>query len=147
MFRKPISSPQKSTCPVIGIPLMSINEISSNRLLRLVTRRREQRERGRAVILTALMMVFTIPIVGLAIDAGLLYAVRGRLSAACDAASLATARNLNLGLTLSQQTAATTARGTAFFNANFPPGYMGTSRITPRFVIAQVNVSTLDVIT
>src|SRR5258708_245091 len=81
MFRKPISSPQKSTCPVIGIPLMSINEISSNRLPRLVTRRREQRERGRAVILTALMMVFTIPIVGLAIDAGLLYVVRGRLSA------------------------------------------------------------------
>ncbi len=126
---------------------MSINEISSNRLPRLVTRRREQRERGRAVILTALMMVFTIPIVGLAIDAGLLYVVRGRLSAACDAASLATARNLNLGLTLSQQTAAATARGTAFFNANFPPGYMGTSGITPSIVIAQVNLSTLGVTT
>jgi Flp pilus assembly protein TadG len=80
------------------------------------------RERGIAVMLTAFLLVFTIPAVGLAIDAGVLYLVRSKLSSACDAAALATARNLNLGLTLEDQQANAIARGTAFFNANFPAG-------------------------
>jgi len=100
-----------------------------------------------AVLLTAIMLLFTLPAVGLAIDAGLLYVVRGRLTAACDAASLATARNLNVGLTLAEQTAAALARGDAFFRANFPNGYLGTTGTTPAFVLAQTNLSTLTVTT
>lgn len=114
---------------------------------RPVTRHREQRERGIAVMLTALMMVFTIPIVGLAVDAGVLYLVRAHLTSACDAASLATARNLNMGLTLAQQIAGATTRGNAFFNANFPNGYMGTWATTPTITVAQTNMSTLTVTT
>lgn len=103
------------------------------------------RERGIAVMLTAFLLVFTIPAVGLAIDAGVLYLVRSKLSSACDAAALATARNLNLGLTLEDQRANAIARGTAFFNANFPAGYLGTSNVTPIINIAQTTLNTLTV--
>lgn len=127
---------------------MSTSAISSEpRPRRAVSRRREARERGLAVILTAIMLLFTIPAVGLAIDAGLMYVIRGRLTAACDAASLATARNLNLGLTLTEQTAAATARGTAFFTANFPSGYLGTTGTVPVISVAQTNLSTLTATT
>ncbi|MBL8238410.1 MAG: VWA domain-containing protein [Bryobacterales bacterium] len=131
---------------------MSTNATSSSAaapvlLRRGISRRREQRERGLAVMLTAIMLLFTLPAVGLAIDAGLLYVIRGRLTAACDAASLATARNLNVGLTLAEQTAAALARGDAFFRGNFPDGYLGTSGTTPSFALAQTNMSTLTVTT
>lgn len=115
--------------------------------LQPVSRRREQRERGIAVILTAIMLLFILPAVGLAIDAGLLYVIRGRLTAACDAASLATARNLNLGATLAAQEAAAIIRGQAFFAANFPSGYLGTGTTTPVITLAQTNVSLLSVTT
>jgi hypothetical protein len=123
---------------------MSINGTSSKAPVR---RRRESRESGMAVMLTAIMLLFTIPTVGLAIDAGLLYVIRGRLTAACDAASLATARNLNLGLTLAEQTASASVRGTAFFSANFPTGYLGTTGTTPSITVAQSNLNTLTVTT
>lgn len=108
---------------------------------------RAARQRGIAVMLTALMLVGTIPIVGLAIDAGLLYLIRARLSSACDAAALATARNLNLGMNLADQIANATARGTAFFNANFPSGYLGTASVTPTISVEQTAMNTLSVTT
>lgn len=98
-----------------------------------------------AVILTALMLLFVIPAVGLVIDAGLLYLIRGRLTAVCDAAALATARNLNLGLTLEAQSAAAIQRGQAFFQANFPSGYLGTSGTTPSISVAQSDMSGITV--
>ena len=110
-----------------------------------VSASRAAREKGIAVMLTAFMLIFTIPIVGLAIDAGLLYVVRAKLSSACDAAALATARNLNLGLTLAEQTSAATTRGTAFFGANFPAGYMGTYNTTPTITVTQAPLNTLSV--
>lgn len=110
-----------------------------------VTRRREARERGIAVILTAMMMLFTIPAVGLAIDAGLLYLIRARMSAACDAASLATARNLNLGQTLAEQIGNATARGQVYFNANFPTNYLGVTAPAVQIQVTQLNLSTLRV--
>jgi Flp pilus assembly protein TadG len=120
----------------------------SNRLgSKPVTRRREERERGMAVMLTGIMLLFIIPAVGLAIDAGVLYVIRGRLTAACDAASLATARNLNLGMTLAEQSATAIARGENFFYANFPNGYLGTSGTTPVITLGQTNSSTLTVTT
>jgi Flp pilus assembly protein TadG len=106
---------------------------------------RAAREKGIAVMLTAFMLIFTIPIVGLAIDAGMLYLIRAKLSAACDAAALATARNLNLGLTLAEQTTSATQRGTAFFNANFPVGYMGTTSAVPTITVTQATLNTLNV--
>jgi Flp pilus assembly protein TadG len=106
---------------------------------------RAAREKGIAIMLTAFMLIFTIPIVGLAIDAGMLYLIRAKMSAACDAAALATARNLNLGLTLAEQTSSAVQRGTAFFNANFPPGYMGTNNSVPTITVTQATLNTLNV--
>ena len=103
------------------------------------------RERGMAVMLTALLLVFTIPAVGLAIDAGVLYLVRSKLSSACDAAALATARNLNLGQTIDEQMAAAQTRGIAFFDANFPTGYLGTTGVTPNIVIDRSSTNTITV--
>lgn len=120
---------------------------SEPRRPRPLSRRREQREKGLAVLLTAIMLLFTLPAVGLAIDAGLLYVIRGRLTAACDAASLATARNLNLGVTLAAQESAAMLRGAAFFAANFPNGYLGTGTTTPTITLTQTNLSTLTVAT
>lgn len=131
---------------------MSISAASSNSLAERrgpqpVSRTREARESGTAVILTGLMLLFTIPAVGLAIDAGVLYVVRARLASACDAASLATARNLNLGITLAEQEVAAKARGAAFFTANFPDSYMSTSGTQKTITLAQLNASTITVTT
>ncbi|MBM3753721.1 MAG: VWA domain-containing protein [Acidobacteria bacterium] len=125
---------------------MSINAtFSSSSPKPHVTRRREARERGIAVILTAMMLLFTMPAVGLAIDAGLLYLIRARMSAACDAASLATARNLNLGQTLAEQIGNATARGQVYFNANFPNNYLGVATPAVNIQVTQLNMNTLRV--
>ncbi|MCX6587512.1 MAG: VWA domain-containing protein [Acidobacteria bacterium] len=109
------------------------------------TRPNTARERGIALMLTSLLLVFTIPVVGLAIDAGFLYLVRSKLSAACDAAALATARNLNLGQSLEEQRANAQNRGIAFFNANFPAGYLGTTDVTPNIIISDTSLNTITV--
>jgi Flp pilus assembly protein TadG len=88
---------------------------------------RRKREKGIAVLITALSMILVIPTVGLAIDAGFLYAIRAKLSAATDAAALAAARSLSVGLTLEAQAGSADARARAFFDANFPDGFLNTS--------------------
>ncbi len=50
---------------------------------------RRARQKGFALILTSLMMVFIVSLMGMAVDAGVLFAIRGRLSSAVDAAALA----------------------------------------------------------
>src|ERR1700716_3584582 len=79
----------------------------------------------------ALLMVST----GLAVDSGRAYLVKAQLSKAVDGAALGAARMLNTG----------DPRGQAvrIFNANFPPGYLGTSSATdpttdPNFFTSQV---------
>lgn len=88
---------------------------------------RRGRRRGFAIILTALMLTFIIPLVGLVIDVGIMYSIRARLSAACDAAALAAARSLAVGITLADQEAAARSRAETFFKANFPLGMMESS--------------------
>jgi Mg-chelatase subunit ChlD len=77
-----------------------------------------------AVVITALMLTFVIPIVGLTIDAGVLYVIKAKLQAASDAAALAAARSLSVGMTLAEQEGTARARATAFFHANYPDGMM-----------------------
>jgi Flp pilus assembly protein TadG len=88
--------------------------------------KRNRRERGMALMITAIAMLFVVPFVGLSIDAGLAYVVRGRLSAALDSAALAAGRGLNLGTDIPTAQSSAITAATNFFNANFPPGYMGT---------------------
>ena len=87
---------------------------------------RRVQQQGIMVMIMAIMMSMIIPIIGLAIDAGALYVVRGRLSAAVDAAALAAGRSVNLANTVSAATSAAQTTAQQFFSANFPNGYMGT---------------------
>lgn len=104
---------------------------------------RSPRERGIAVFLAAVMMFFTVGTVGLAIDGGLAYLVKGRLMAAVDAASLGAARGLNLGEDIAAANTAATTSARRFFKANFPDNYMGTdptrTTVTPTFTVLQSN--------
>jgi Mg-chelatase subunit ChlD len=90
-------------------------------------RTREQRQKGFALVLTTLCMLMMIPTVGLAIDAGFLYAIKAKLQAATDAAALAAARSLSVGIDMAAQENSARARARSFFDANFPNAYLQTS--------------------
>jgi Flp pilus assembly protein TadG len=88
---------------------------------------RRRRQSGAAIVIFSLLVVTVIiPMVGLAVDGGILYILQAKLSQACDAAALAGGRNLNNGNDTATQTANAEATMTAFFNANFPSGTWNT---------------------
>ena len=70
-------------------------------------------ERGQTIIVFALLFSTLVLFTGLALDAGLLYATKAKLSSSVDGACLAGMKNLTLG-----QTTATTL-ATNIFNANY----------------------------
>jgi Flp pilus assembly protein TadG len=76
-------------------------------------------EEGIALIYMARFLTALLLSTGLAVDTGRAYVVKAQLSKAVDGAALGAARMLNSG----------NPRGeaTRIFNANFPPGYLGTS--------------------
>jgi Mg-chelatase subunit ChlD len=110
-------------------------------------RNRRKFSKGIAVLVTSVAMVFIIPAVGLSIDAGMLYAVKARLSAASDAASLAAARSLSVGLTIDEQRANAIATAQRFFRANFPTGYMGTRSSSVSAVVDESALKVRTVLT
>lgn len=85
-----------------------------------------RKERGFVLLLTVLTMLAVLPIIGMAVDIGMVFLIQTRLSAAIDAAALAGARSFNRGLDLSTQTTNAQATALKYFRANFPRGYMGT---------------------
>lgn len=107
--------------------------------------RRSRKQKGIAIIVTALSMMLIIPIVGLAIDASFLYAIRARMSAGADAAALAAARALNKGETLAEQEQDAINRALAFYNANFPPGFLATSNQEVNVTVAETAYRTRTV--
>ena len=110
------------------------------------TRRAQNvRERGIAVLLTAITLTVLIPIVGLAIDGAIAYAVKAKLSSACDAAALAAARSLSRGLTLGAQSDAAVARANSFFDANMPTGVLMTSNKNVTVAVAESGYRTRTV--
>ncbi|HEX4593865.1 MAG TPA: vWA domain-containing protein [Bryobacteraceae bacterium] len=88
-------------------------------------------ERGISLIFTAMTLVFIVPMVGLAIDAGILYTVKGKLQMAVDAASLAAARALSRGNDDTSQQSNAKAVAEEYVLLNFPSGYFNVS--TPTF--------------
>jgi Flp pilus assembly protein TadG len=85
------------------------------------------RRRGFVLILLALVLLVLVGMVGLAVDLGVAYFLKARLSQAADAASLAGARSLSRGADITTQTASAQAVATNFFNANFPNGFWGST--------------------
>ena len=75
-------------------------------------------QRGSSVILfTMLSILLLIPLLGLAVDASVMYLMKAKLSSAVDAAAIATARSLNLSTSPTQQGPAEIV-GKTFFYAN-----------------------------
>lgn len=93
-------------------------------------------ERGIVLVLYALMMLFiVVPVVGLAIDAGIMYMIKGKLQTAVDGAALGAARSLSANVSLANQESNAGAAGIANYHANFPNNWMA---VTP------VNDPTVD---
>jgi Flp pilus assembly protein TadG len=86
--------------------------------VRKFTGRFARDERGAAIILVAFVVVVLCLVAGVAIDSARGYLLKSRLSGALDAAGLAGARVMHL------TPAERDADIYAYFNANFPPGFM-----------------------
>jgi Flp pilus assembly protein TadG len=97
------------------------------------------------IMLSLMVAVVMLPLVGLAIDGSVLYLIQAKLSAAVDAATLAAARSLSVGLDLDSQTASATATAQSFFSANFPTGYWKTTNLSVSTTVAQTAYKTRTV--
>ena len=91
------------------------------------------REDGQVLVFLALSMVVLLGIAGLAIDGGIAYGVKAKLSSAIDAAALAAA---NATGDSSGGYAAAIAAGTARFNANYPAGYLNSTPSAPTIIVS-----------
>ncbi len=103
---------------------------------------RPVRKGAALLMLTLMLTVVVIPLIGLAIDGGMAYLVQTRLSAACDAAALAGARSLSVGLSLDSQLASATATINQYVEANFPTGMYRTSSLNVTSNIVQTSYKT-----
>ncbi len=95
-----------------------------------MNRRSRKSEKGIALLVTTAGLIVIVPVIGLAIDAGFLYTISARLTAATDAAAIAAARSLSVGMTVAEQETEAKARARAFFDANFPDTQFNTSNKT-----------------
>lgn len=75
-------------------------------------------KKGQVLILVALTLVLVLALGGLAVDVGVAYVVKTKLSSAVDAAALAAGRVVS-------QASAREAEAQKFFYANFPQGLLG----------------------
>jgi len=101
---------------------------------------RRRNQRGVVTLLYTLMMLFIIiPMVGLAIDAGIIYTIKGKLQASVDGASLAAARSLNLNQSVTQQNGPTTTFAISVFHANFPNNWMAVNPVPDPTVTIATN--------
>lgn len=96
----------------------------------------DRREQGNVAITTALALVPLLALVGLSVDAGRAYLIESKLSQALDAAGLAGGR------VMFESTRDSDIQ--AFFNANFPAGYLGAS-VSPLAISADANGENLAV--
>ena len=85
------------------------------------------REKGVSLILGTVAMVMIVPMLGLFVDVGILYAAKARLQSSVDGAALAAARALNLGQSVTQETTYAQQNAVNWFYANFPSGNWSTS--------------------
>lgn len=83
-------------------------------------------KKGSVTTLFTLTLFFVVvPVVGLAIDSGLLFAIKAKLQTSTDGAALAAARSLSRGISLDAQQGSATATAQKFFNANIQNGWLG----------------------
>ncbi|ASL47511.1 hypothetical protein bAD24_III08955 [Burkholderia sp. AD24] len=85
------------------------------------------RQRGSVSIIVAVSLIALLGILGLAVDSGLGYMVKARLDAATDGAVIAAGEAVTRGNNQTQQTANAQQAATAFFAANYPAGFLGST--------------------
>src|ERR1700676_1601041 len=103
-------------------------------------------QRGVAMImLTVMMTTVLVPLVGLAVDGGILFMTKAKLQLAVDAAALAGGRSLSVGLDLASQTVSCTNTVQSYFAANFPTGWFWSSNPNVAVNIAQTPFKTRTV--
>ncbi|MFM0739342.1 VWA domain-containing protein [Paraburkholderia xenovorans] len=78
-------------------------------------------------IIVAASLIALLGILGLAIDSGLGYMIKARLDAATDGAVIAAGEAVTRGSNQTQQTANAQQAATAFFAANYPAGFLGST--------------------
>ncbi len=88
--------------------------------------RRNQRS-GVILMLACFCMPVLMGMMGLAVDASVLYAIKTKLQMAVDGAALAGLRAMSLSQTSSSQTSLVTGVATTWFTANFAGNYLGAS--------------------
>jgi Flp pilus assembly protein TadG len=102
------------------------------------TKRRNQR--GIAIFVSCVMMVIAIPMMGLAIDATVLYVVKSRLQGAVDGAALAATKALAHGTDDATQIASAKAAAATYVMLNYPASYFFTTNVT----VSQATDVTVD---
>jgi len=99
---------------------------------------RRSKESGVTLLLGTVSLLFIVPMIGLAVDVGFLYATKSRLQASVDGAALAAARALSIGSSLASQTTSAQNNAVNWFYANFPNNYFATQNTV--MTAANVNV-------
>jgi len=105
-------------------------------------RRSNERKRGFAFIYVTLVgALLLLPMAGLAVDFGVLYNVKARLQTATDAAAIGAGYMLHATTDLSNpaQVAAIEATAQAYFNANYPNHYFGSTVVSYSAVAASTS--------
>ncbi len=106
--------------------------------------------KGVALILSTFAILMIGGLIGLAIDGGIAFFLKARLSQAMDAASLAGANSLARGINDAAQTANAQATAQNFYYANFPSHFWGCTVPAPTVTVtlgtgANVNVRYVQV--
>ncbi|MFM0042249.1 VWA domain-containing protein [Paraburkholderia sediminicola] len=84
-------------------------------------------QKGSVSIIVAVSLVALLGIIGLVVDSGFGYMIKARLDAATDGAVIAAGEAVTRGNNQTQQTANAQQAATAFFAANYPTGFLGSS--------------------
>jgi len=81
--------------------------------------------KGQVLVIVALLMLGLVALAALALDLGMAYGVKAKLNAAVDTASYEAAKALGQGGEESSMKTKAIEIATAYFNANYPSGYLG----------------------
>ncbi|CAG4893406.1 vWA domain-containing protein [Paraburkholderia gardini] len=105
-----------------------------------------KRQQGAVSVIVVFALVALLGVLGLAIDSGFGYLIRTRLDAAADGAALAAGHAVTRGDNQADQTTNAQQAAAAFFSANYPANFLGStaSMDTPSITFASGTV-TIDV--
>lgn len=103
--------------------------IAAQSRIRPASGRRRRGQSGATLLLGMVTIPVLVSIMGLGIDASVLYAVKTKLQLAVDGAAVAAARALSLGLTTAAQADSARTNATNWFNRNFPNGTLAATNV------------------